>query len=701
MTDPESKVHRQQSQEGRRGDAVGSRSAPRFPFTALVGQERMKKALVLNAIHPKIGGVLIRGEKGTAKSTAVRALAGLLPEVEVVAGCPFGCDPDRPDHACDDCRQRLAGGDPPLGAARQRRPIPIVELPVGATEDRVTGTLDLEAAIQRGECRFEPGLLAAANRGILYIDEVNLLNDHLVDVLLDAAAMGRNHVEREGISFSHPAELLLVGTMNPEEGDLRPQLLDRFALTVEIAGLRDPAERAQVVRRRIAFERDPAAFATEWEAAESAERDRIVRARSLLPEVRLADPLLDLITRICAEFEVDGLRADIVMYKTAVALAAYAGRRDVTPDNVREAAELALPHRRRRHPFESPEIDRQKLDDLMADFDSADPPPPEPDGDESDSGAGDGSGGDDRADPDRPYRVPPIAGPKTDQRRVDRRGRRSRAELTRSGAYVGSTLPEGPVRDLALGPTLRAAAPYQVARGGSDSPAFVLHPSDLREKVRQRRVGNLIVFVVDASGSMAAQRRMAAVKTAVLSLLLDAYQKRDQVALIAFRGRSADLLLPPTNSVDLAERLLRSLPTGGRTPLGQGLDLAARTIDRARGADRQVAPLLILVSDCRPNVPLRPGGDPLTELGELGDRLDRLQTRTILVDTEGGPVRLGFGQEIGRKLGAVYLPLADVAGAALTATVRRHLPAPGGRGTWAPPGPFSARAANDRAWVWL
>src|SRR5436190_7956834 len=265
------------------GPSFGRRPAgrPVFPFTALMGQERMKRALVLNAINPRLGGVLIRGEKGTAKSTAVRALASLLPEIEVVVGCHYGCDPDSPDDWCSDCLERPA----PLPTASRR--VPIVNLPVGATEDRLTGTIDIEEAIAQGRRRFEPGLLAAAHRGILYGDEVNLLNDHLVDVLLDVAAMGTNYVEREGISLSHPAQLILVGTMNPEEGDLRPQLLDRFALAVEVQGLGDRTERAEVVRRRIAFEANPLGFGQRWAPAEEEERQRILAARDLLPNVVL------------------------------------------------------------------------------------------------------------------------------------------------------------------------------------------------------------------------------------------------------------------------------------------------------------------------------------------------------------------------------------------------------------------------------
>src|SRR5215212_2797337 len=341
---------------------------PVFPFTALIGQDRMKRALLLNAINPRLGGVLIRGEKGTAKSTAVRALASLLPEIEVVVGCHYGCDPASPDDWCADCLDRAE----PLPTAARR--VPIVNLPVGATEDRLTGTIDIEQAIAQGRRRFEPGLLAAAHRGILYVDEVNLLNDHLVDVLLDVAAMGTNYVEREGISLSHPAQLILVGTMNPEEGDLRPQLLDRFALAVEVQGLNDRSERGEVVRRRIAFENDPVLFMDRWSAAEEQERQRILAARETLPSVLLSDQMLDLITHLCTDFQVDGLRADIVMYKTAVTLAAYAGRSEVSEEDVRAAAELALLHRRRRQPFEQPRMDPGDLDRSIDNHRAQQPP---------------------------------------------------------------------------------------------------------------------------------------------------------------------------------------------------------------------------------------------------------------------------------------------------------------------------------------
>ncbi|MDP8969179.1 MAG: ATP-binding protein, partial [Actinomycetota bacterium] len=306
-----------------------------YPFSALVGAENLKTALLLNAVNPAIGGVLGRGEKGTAKSTAVRGLAVLLPEVAVAGGCRFACDPAAPDPACPDGTH--------LDAVAEVRPVRLVELPVGASEDRLAGSLDLERALVEGQRAFEPGLLADAHRGVLYVDEINLLGDHLVDLLLDAAAMGVNIVEREGVSVHHAARFQLIGTMNPEEGELRPQLLDRFGVTVEVRASREPGERAEVVRRRLAYEADPEGFAAAWADADAEVAANVRAARKLLPEVTLGEAALQAVVAACTAFEVDGLRADIITAKTAAALAAWDGRTDVTIDDVRAAALLSLP----------------------------------------------------------------------------------------------------------------------------------------------------------------------------------------------------------------------------------------------------------------------------------------------------------------------------------------------------------------------
>ena len=364
----------------------------RFPFSAVVGHDDLRLALLLNAVHPGVGGVLVRGEKGTAKSTAVRALAALLPAVTVVPDCRFSCDPAAPDPRCPDgphhgplgvCddradsevrrREGLALLPPPAVHARPAR---LVELPVGATEDRLVGSLDLERALAHGVRAYQPGLLAEAHRGVLYVDEVNLLHDHLVDLLLDAAAMGRAHVERDGVSVSHAASFLLVGTMNPEEGELRPQLLDRFGLTVEVRASRDVETRVEVVRRRMAFEADPAAFVAAYADAEADTARRIADARARLGSVVLPDGELRRIAAVCAAFDVDGMRADLVIARAAAAHAAWRGADAVAKEDVRAAARLALPHRRRRDPFDEPGMDEQALDEAL---DGADPEP-EPDG---------------------------------------------------------------------------------------------------------------------------------------------------------------------------------------------------------------------------------------------------------------------------------------------------------------------------------
>ncbi|GIV97723.1 MAG: hypothetical protein KatS3mg057_2380 [Herpetosiphonaceae bacterium] len=337
-------------------------SRPLYPFSALVGQERLKRALLLNAINPRIGGVLIRGEKGTAKSTAVRALARLLPPIAVVADCPYSCPPDRPEHMCESCLQRLRSGET-LPVAE--RPTRLVELPVSASEDRVVGSLDLEHALVEGQRRFEPGLLAEVNRGLLYVDEVNLLDDHLVDLLLDAAAMGLNTVEREGISISHPARFILVGTMNPEEGELRPQLLDRFGLVVEIGGLTDIAERVAVIERRMAYEADPTGFVASWEPQEQALRERIRQAKALLQQVRITQADMAAVATLALELHVDGHRADLAILETARTNAAWSGHTSLSAEDLRIAAQLALPHRLKRQPFAEVQLDEARLEAIL------------------------------------------------------------------------------------------------------------------------------------------------------------------------------------------------------------------------------------------------------------------------------------------------------------------------------------------------
>ncbi|MEU6258255.1 putative cobaltochelatase [Streptomyces sp. NPDC047043] len=641
-----------------------------FPFTAVVGQDDLRLALLLNAVSPAVGGVLVRGEKGTAKSTAVRALSALLPEVAVVPGCRFSCDPAAPDPSCPDGPHEPGPGT--------RRPSRMVELPVGASEDRLVGALDIERALAEGVKAFEPGLLADAHRGILYVDEVNLLHDHLVDLLLDAAAMGASYVEREGVSVRHAARFLLVGTMNPEEGELRPQLLDRFGLTVEVAASREPDQRVEVVRRRLAYDDDPAGFAARWADEETAVRKRIVAARELLPSVRLGDGALRQIAATCAAFEVDGMRADIVMARTATALAAWSGRTDVLAEDVRQAALLALPHRRRRNPFDAPGLDEDKLDETLEEFGEGDDDPGPDDGGPGGGGGGQPSpdagpqDGDTGARPEageggepqpsgaaeqsavrasEPFRAKVLSVPGIGEGAA---GRRSRAR-TEHGRTTGARRPRGALTKLHLAATVQAAAPHQRARGRS-GPGLVVRRDDLRQATREGREGNLVLFVVDASGSMAARQRMSAVKGAVLSLLLDAYQRRDKVGLVTFRGSAADVALPPTSSVDAAAVRLESLPTGGRTPLAAGLLKAHDVLRVERLRDPARRALVVVVTDGRATG----GPEPVALAGRAARLFAADGTASVVVDCESGPVRLGLAGQLAGELGGTAVTLDEL-----------------------------------------
>lgn len=620
-----------------------------FPFAAIVEQTQLKTALLLCAVDPSLGGVLIRGDKGTAKSTAARALTDILPLIERVAGCAFNCAPNMPYQHCETCNTKHA--------TPQADSVPFVTLPLGATEDRVIGTLDLEQALKGGKRVFKPGLLAAAHRGILYIDEVNLLPDHLVDVLLDAAAMGVNAVQREGLSVTHPARFTLIGTMNLEEGDLRPQLLDRFGLMVEVTAPRDKVLRSEVVRRRIAFEANPAAYAAAWMHEQQALRHQLATAQQLLPEVLLDDGMLDLISHLCCEFEVASLRADIVMHKASRALAALEGRLQVTPQDVRGAAELVLPHRRRRKPFEQPGLDQDQLDELMQ---QAMQPP-----DQGESATEDTEQENTENNSESEEQQVFAAASADNVRKIEvdtastryASGKRSTAPDAPRGRVIRSVPDQNP-SSLAVGATLRSAALR-------DAEDFLVTKNDLHQQIRTGKNANLILFVVDASGSMAAQRRMEAVKGAVLSLLTDAYQQRDEVAVIGFCGKSAQLLLSPTRSVDLAERNLRELPTGGRTPLPHALSVALETLEKTA-----MPPLLVLLSDGRANVALHVGNDPWQESLRFAELLAERGVPALVLDTETGYLRLGKARQLAEALGAEYLTLEELSAENLVLTVR-------------------------------
>ncbi|GCB01833.1 MULTISPECIES: magnesium chelatase subunit D family protein [Mycolicibacterium] len=607
-----------------------------YPFSALVGQDQLRLALILCAVRPDIGGVLIRGEKGTAKSTAVRGLAEVLAAVDAGAR--------------------------------------LVELPIGATEDRVVGSIDLQKVLRDGEHAFSPGLLARAHGGVLYVDEVNLLHDHLVDVLLDAAAMGRVHIERDGVSHSHEARFMLVGTMNPEEGELRPQLLDRFGLTVDVYASRDVDVRVEVIRRRMSYEADPAGFAEQYAVDDAELAGRIAKARAAVASVSLPDNELRRIAALCAAFDVDGMRADLVVARTAVAHAAWRGAAAVDAEDVRVAAELALPHRRRRDPFDDPGLDPQQLDDAMAqaDAESQSQPDPDPDPDPPGGGisadsseeaapqgnsAGSGSASRPSAPPSATFRTRALVVPGVGEGAP---GRRSRAR-NRTGTPIAATDDAQAGHGVHVFGTLLAAADRRPQAG-----RLQVAPTDVRHAIREGREGNLVIFVVDSSGSMAARDRMSAVSGATLSLLRDAYQRRDKVAVVTFRGAEAALLLPPTSSVHIASRRLARFDTGGKTPLAQGLLAARDVVLREKARDRARRPLVVVLTDGRATG----GPDPLGRTRTAAGLLVAEGAAAVVVDCETSYIRLGLAQQLAGQLGAPVVQLAQLRADNLARVVR-------------------------------
>ncbi|GAA3959589.1 AAA family ATPase [Gordonia caeni] len=599
----------------------------RYPFSAVVGQDRLKLALILSAVAPGIGGVLIRGEKGTAKSTIVRGLAPLL----------------------DGAR--------------------VVELPIGATEDRVIGSLDLTRVLRDGQAHFTPGLLAQADGGVLYIDEVNLLSDHLVDVLLDAAASGRVTVERDGVSHTQSAAFVLVGTMNPEEGELRPQLLDRFGLVVDVAGPRGVDERVAIVTARLAYDADPDGFAASYAAEETELGARIAAARAAIERVTVPQAELRRVAAICAALEVDGLRGDIVVTRTAAAHAAWRGADEVTEDDVAVAVELALPHRRRRNPFDSSSMDRDELDEALEQGEQAAQDPgdtpesdepqgteadpdsePDPDPDPEDDPPGGGG------TPPGPQFGAPSVGSGTRLRTFRAEGlgdgadgRRSRARSRRG--MTARAIDYADHTPVHLFATVLAAAGRST---GTGMPA--IGADDLRGAERIGAESNLVVFVVDLSGSMTARARLAAVRTACVDLLRDSYTRRDRVAVIVAAGKDAYVAVPPTRSVDLAVARLAQVRTGGRTPLAEGLAQALGVIERAARTDPTRRPLLVLLTDGRATA----GAGAADRAMAAADSVARQHISSLVVDCEQGMIRLGLAAELARRLGAQYASMDDL-----------------------------------------
>jgi magnesium chelatase subunit D len=655
-----------------------------YPFSAIVGQEQLKLALTLNVVNPAVGGVLIRGEKGTAKSTAVRALAALLPEINVVKGCAYACDPDQPQHLCSRCRNNTGH------VQMSKRRIDVVTLPLNATEDRVVGGIDFNLAVKKGVRVLQPGLLAKAHRGILYVDEVNLLDDHIVDIILDAASWGRNVIEREGISFAHASHFILVGTMNPEEGELRPQLLDRFGLCVEVASEKDIEKRIVLMQQREVFDADPRDFIKRFETENDNIARQILASRELLKGVKLDGHLRTQICELCTQNNVAGHRADLVIEQAARAMAALRQHSEVTVEDIKAVASLALAHRRRDAapppPPPPPEHDHDHA------HDHEDPPENNQEetqeNEEQQPQEGQNQQPEEMSPPDceenaqddhqekeenprnnsleqifdvgETFKVKKFASPKD---RVFRRGsgRRSRTRISqKQGRYVKSDV-NRKTSDVALDATLRAAAPYQLRRKNGNGLAVVLQQEDIRGKIREKRIGNFLLFIVDASGSMGARGRMVASKGAIMSLLLDAYQKRDSVAMVSFRKNEAVVNLPPTASIELAANLLKEMPVGGRTPLSAGLAKSYEVLRNYLLREPTARPIAIIITDGKSNMAL---GEkkPLDEAYAFADRLatdERI--RFIVVDTEAkGLVTFGLAQKLAGAMNAQYFKIEDL-----------------------------------------
>jgi magnesium chelatase ATPase subunit D len=693
---------------------------PVYPFTKVVGQEELKLALLLNVIDRNVGGVLAMGHRGTGKSTAVRALADLLPPIQRVRDCAFNCDPKDTLNLCDACAAALLSKGK-LGA--ERIDVPVVELPLGATEDRVCGTINIERALREGVHAFEPGLLARANRGFLYIDEVNLLEDHLVDLLLDVAVTGRHVVERESISVEHPSRFVLVGSGNPEEGELRPQLLDRFGLYVEIRTVDDLDQRVMIVERREHFERDPQQFRAEAEEEQERLRRRLIAARKAVASVKLSRTMLRRISELCLQLKVDGHRGELTIARAARALAAFERRGEVSDSDVRRVAAMALAHRLRRDPLEQL-TGSSRIEDALDQLFPAQQPETEParnrtDMDQADdepqsagsasksragnkSGAGGGHGGGSGNGQDNSA-AHTASAPQQDARlpdgSLDQRsltgGQKPKAQAVSSGRsinkgrstynsvrgrYARAAIASQPGSKIALDATLRAAVLQTVkARRwesvesrktfrtmlGQPSPVLI-DSSALRYKRFKRKAGTLFIFAIDTSGSMALNR-IGQAKGALSRLLQQSYVQRDHVALVSFRGRTAEVLLSPSKSVARARRMLDALPVGGATPLSAGVRSSVEIAKRAAQEGTQSVVLLIF-TDGRGNVPLgrnesfdRGLRQQLIEqeLDALGAALKTTSVTTIVVDTQNRFVSNGEAERLAHKLGGRCVALSS------------------------------------------
>ena len=639
-----------------------------FPLSAMIGQQKMRLTLILNAIDPSIGGVLICGRRGTGKSTAVRALTSLLPSITGVADCPYFCDPNAPQWMCNDCQARYELEETfPI----TQRPVHLVTLPLNSSDDRVAGSFDIAAALASGVSHFAPGLLAAANRGLLYVDEINLLNDHIVDLLLDAAALGVNRVERDTISITHPARFVLIGTMNPEEGALRPQLLDRIGLYVEAEDLRNPRDRALVVERRLAYDASPADFIAKWTEAEQAIHERIKHAQQLLPSVRVSRYFRQVVALLVdRQLHAEGHRGDLVVLRTARALAAWEGRTEVEIADIEQAVGLALPHRARAGAAAGQRL-TQLFDQLPTATTDVDIPEEiatidddidvDKRGDEREGAAGLSR----RLRGEQEVaQVQALISVTRDRLARHEAGRRFLSLTTRRSGRFTRSRQVKPVTDIAFAATIRAAAPYQTVRGRISSK-LELRPDDLRQKVRERKTRSLLVFVVDGSDSVMARQLMPKTKRILLALLQNAYEKRDRVAMLVFRFAQGRVVLPPTRNFARARRSIEELYIGGCTPLATGLLEGLRLAEAELLRDPTTRPILIVLTDGLANIDLSgnmrhdtPRRDALNVAQEIATR----QIPAVMIDTnpyptvtnEAGEKVPSPGRELAQALAADY-----------------------------------------------
>lgn len=610
-----------------------------FPFAAVVGQDGIKKALLIAAVNPKVGGVLIAGEKGSAKSTLVRGLSQVIPQMQVI------------------------------------------ELPLNATEDMVFGSMDMEQALIAGKRRFSPGILAKAHQQILYIDEVNLLQRELTNAILDVAASGIYLAEREGISECHETRFLMVGTMNPEEGDLPPQFLDRFGLYVTVTGEKAVEQRIEILRRILAYEQNPVIFHKQYDGMNQEIYRQVLTAREKLGLIFIPETMMQLAAQICAQACCAGHRAEIFLLEAAKAIAALAGRDYLVPADMQEAAAFVLPHRMRQPPKQSKEQQSQEnqgesqQEQESSKNSQAELPdeqysePTESSQDTSQVSEKETNEAETKVKHGREQEntsvgnLLPIGSiALTLQKRQTRQGSGKRALTktdTRQGRYIRSAIPNGPVTDLAFDATLRAAAPYQRMRDKGRCRITICQ-EDLRQKVREKRIGSTFLFVVDASGSMGARQRMKAVKGAILSMLQDAYQKRDKVGMIAFRRQTAEVLLPVTRSIDLAEKSLQHLPTGGKTPLAEGLYAALNMLTAMCRLDKDIEPVMVLVTDGRANAGVKAGQDAVSEALQAAHSISETRIHSLVIDTEQDFIKLGIAVTIAQALGGSYYKLEEL-----------------------------------------